>query len=156
MDLTIHSQGPLLISFFFTLVTGPRRSLSLELSDTRVYEPQTEMLVPTLQTCMFPTLEAEKVQSAANHIRLTPCIPQPTKTKPQFLFSISRTSFEADWLPPTETPNVQKPFSCRQNKIVGRFLQYRYSFATFMAGSCHLVEHHHCSALVRSPDFHFR
>ena len=26
--------------FFFTLVTGPRRSLSLKLSDTRVYEPQ--------------------------------------------------------------------------------------------------------------------
>ena len=26
--------------FFFTLVTGPRRSLSLNLSDTRVYEPQ--------------------------------------------------------------------------------------------------------------------
>ena len=26
--------------FFFTLVAGPRRSLSLELSDTRVYEPQ--------------------------------------------------------------------------------------------------------------------
>ena len=26
--------------FFFTLVTGPRRSLSLHLSDTRVYEPQ--------------------------------------------------------------------------------------------------------------------
>jgi len=26
--------------FFFTLVTGPRRSVSLELSDTRVYEPQ--------------------------------------------------------------------------------------------------------------------
>jgi len=26
--------------FFFTLVTGPRRSLSLTLSDTRVYEPQ--------------------------------------------------------------------------------------------------------------------
>ena len=25
--------------FFFTLVTGPRRSLSLKLSDTRVYEP---------------------------------------------------------------------------------------------------------------------
>ena len=25
--------------FFFTLVTGPRRSLSLDLSDTRVYEP---------------------------------------------------------------------------------------------------------------------
>jgi len=29
-----------LLLFFFTLVTGPRRSLSLKLSDTRVYEPQ--------------------------------------------------------------------------------------------------------------------
>jgi hypothetical protein len=28
------------IFFFFTLVTGPRRSLSLTLNDTRVYEPQ--------------------------------------------------------------------------------------------------------------------
>ena len=28
------------VSFFFTLVTGPSRSLSLKLSDTRVYEPQ--------------------------------------------------------------------------------------------------------------------
>ena len=26
--------------FFFTLATGPRKSLSLKLSDTRVYEPQ--------------------------------------------------------------------------------------------------------------------
>ena len=26
--------------FFLSLVTGPRRSLSLKLSDTRVYEPQ--------------------------------------------------------------------------------------------------------------------
>jgi len=30
---------PLLSFFFFTLVTGPRRSLSLKLSGTRVYEP---------------------------------------------------------------------------------------------------------------------
>ena len=29
-----------MLSFFFTLVTGARRSLSLKLSDTRVYEPQ--------------------------------------------------------------------------------------------------------------------
>jgi len=28
------------VFFFFTLVTGPRRSLSLNLSDTRVNEPQ--------------------------------------------------------------------------------------------------------------------
>ena len=30
----------MLLLFFFTLVTGPRRSLSLKLSDTKVYEPQ--------------------------------------------------------------------------------------------------------------------
>ena len=30
----------LLLLFLFTLVTGPGRSLSLKLSDTRVYEPQ--------------------------------------------------------------------------------------------------------------------
>ena len=32
--------------FIFTLVTGPRRSLSLKLSDTRVYEPQIRVAVP--------------------------------------------------------------------------------------------------------------
>ena len=30
---------------FFTLVTGPRRSSSLEMSDTRVYEPQIRALL---------------------------------------------------------------------------------------------------------------
>ena len=33
--------------FLFTLVTGPRRSLSLKLSDTRVYEPQTRARLGT-------------------------------------------------------------------------------------------------------------
>jgi len=33
----IHGHEPFF--FFFTLVTGPRRSLSLKLSDTRVDEP---------------------------------------------------------------------------------------------------------------------
>jgi len=37
-------QGPLF--FFFTLVQGPRRSLSLKLSDTRVYESRYD--VPTV------------------------------------------------------------------------------------------------------------
>ena len=32
----------------FLLVTGPRRSLSLKLSDTRVYEPQTPALLGTI------------------------------------------------------------------------------------------------------------
>jgi len=35
----ILNTGPR-VSLFFTLVTGPRRSLSLTLSDTNVYEPQ--------------------------------------------------------------------------------------------------------------------
>ena len=34
------TRQPRFNTFFFTLVTGPRRSLSLKLSDTRVYEPQ--------------------------------------------------------------------------------------------------------------------
>ena len=33
-------RGRHLLLFFFTLVTGPRRSLSLKLSDIKVYEPQ--------------------------------------------------------------------------------------------------------------------
>ena len=39
----LHDELPVAASstrFFLTLVTGPRRSLSLKLSDTRVYEPQ--------------------------------------------------------------------------------------------------------------------
>jgi len=35
--LSLHTR---VVFFFFTLVTGPRRSLSLKLSDTKVYEPQ--------------------------------------------------------------------------------------------------------------------
>ena len=38
-DSCCGARGGLLL-FFFTPVTGPRRSLSLKLSDTRVYEPQ--------------------------------------------------------------------------------------------------------------------
>ena len=37
---TTWMGGSPLLFFFFTLVTGPGRSLSLMLSDTRVYEPQ--------------------------------------------------------------------------------------------------------------------
>ena len=33
------TQVPAFFFFFFTLVTGPRRSLRLKLSDTRVYAP---------------------------------------------------------------------------------------------------------------------
>jgi len=36
----LHNTQRLQPSLFFTFVTGPRRSLSLKLSDTRGYEPQ--------------------------------------------------------------------------------------------------------------------
>ena len=36
--VAVTQHAPLFF-FFFTLVTGPRRPLSLKLSDTKVYEP---------------------------------------------------------------------------------------------------------------------
>ena len=40
-DLVVHLfEASRLFFFFSTRVTGPRRSLSLKLSDARVYEPQ--------------------------------------------------------------------------------------------------------------------
>jgi len=37
----LANEAAMKVRFFFcTLVIGPRRSLSLQLSDTRVYEPQ--------------------------------------------------------------------------------------------------------------------
>ena len=40
LPILVKTRHMLFFCFFFTLVTGPSRSLSLELSDTRVYEPQ--------------------------------------------------------------------------------------------------------------------
>jgi len=43
--------------FFFTLVTGPRRSWNLKLSDTRVYEPQIRArLGTTAHFCAIPAV----------------------------------------------------------------------------------------------------
>ena len=63
--------------FFFTLVTGPRRSLSLKLSDTRVYEPQ----IRACGTCPFagrraPTCSARLCVAAVSRVRVgarAPC-----------------------------------------------------------------------------------
>ena len=44
--LVLHSV--FFFFFFFTLVTGPRRALSLMLSDTRVYEPEIRTRLGTL------------------------------------------------------------------------------------------------------------
>ena len=44
--------------FFFALVTGPSRSPSLELSDTRVYAPQMRARVgTTAHVCIVAVLE---------------------------------------------------------------------------------------------------
>jgi len=64
--------------FFFTLVTGPRRSVSLKLSDTRVCEPQMRArLGTTAHLCEVvvlnpetPTPEVEAAQVARQgHVR---------------------------------------------------------------------------------------
>ena len=43
----VHVQRHPALILFFTLVAGPRRSLSLTLSDTNVYEPQTRVRLGT-------------------------------------------------------------------------------------------------------------
>ena len=48
-DAARKGQGAVFFLFFFTLVTCPRRSLSLELSDTRVYAPEIRARLRTLQ-----------------------------------------------------------------------------------------------------------
>ena len=49
---------------FFTLVTGPRRSLRLKLSDTRVYEPQTRARLGT--TALSPRFRGVQIPRGAN------------------------------------------------------------------------------------------
>ena len=51
--------------FFFTLVTGPRRSLSLKLIDTRVYEPQIRAhLGTTAHFCRMVLMGARRLGPA--------------------------------------------------------------------------------------------
>jgi hypothetical protein len=66
----LHSDAPLashlpaiFLFFFFTLVTAPRRSLSLKLSDTRVYEPQ---IKACLGTTAHPRKNSPKKTSKAS------------------------------------------------------------------------------------------
>ena len=63
--------GTLLL--FFTLVTGPRRSLSLKLSDTRVYEPQidTSLHVSTRRGALPALLSTDRAGSVVAHKRCT-------------------------------------------------------------------------------------
>ena len=49
-----HTDKNLVFFFFFTRVTGPRRSLSLKLSDTKVYEPQIRALLEQVENQFAP------------------------------------------------------------------------------------------------------
>ena len=55
----LHACRSTLHFFFVTLVTGPRMSLSLKLSDTRVYEPQIRARLGTADTAAVSGTEAE-------------------------------------------------------------------------------------------------
>jgi len=59
--------------FFFTLVTGPRRSLGLKLSDTSVYAPQIRARLGT--TAHFCRVVVLKLRA---HLRTPRSFPEPT------------------------------------------------------------------------------
>ena len=62
MAINRFSETCFFFLFFFTLVTGPRRSLSLKLNDTRVYEPQMRTRLGTIAHDMqVETVEAAVV-----------------------------------------------------------------------------------------------
>jgi len=68
---TSKSEGWTLLFFFFTLVTGPRRSLSLKLSGTRVYAPQIRArLGTTAHFCRVIVLKLRAVPSCADGLAL--------------------------------------------------------------------------------------
>ena len=63
--------------FFFTLVTGPRRSLSLQLSDTRVYEPQIRArLGTTAHFCLVKPLCGSRSRPGSSGCQCSPTIDQ--------------------------------------------------------------------------------
>ena len=69
LSLTLN-HAVLSLSFFFTLVTGPRRSLSLKLSDARVYEPQIRArLGTTAHCCEVVVLKPETLRAVPRRDR---------------------------------------------------------------------------------------
>ena len=72
----------LLLLSFFTLITGPRRSLSLKLSDTRVYEPQIRTRLGTaahlckavvLKLCVYSDWLSDECKRVDCMIRVLVC-----------------------------------------------------------------------------------
>jgi len=82
------------LTYFFTLVTGPRRSLNLKLSDTKVYEPQIRARLGTTAHCCEaprrdqnnpPVLGARRCDAAVRIacLILTTLNPQPSTLNPE-------------------------------------------------------------------------
>ena len=63
------------ILFCTALVTGPGRSLSLELSDTRGYEPQVQARLGTAAKFCKVTLHDDPEGSGVSYERSTPVLP---------------------------------------------------------------------------------
>ena len=77
-----------LLIFFFTLVRGPSRSLSLNLSDTRVYEPQTRARLGTnahlctVFCAVSPARRFWPLLRTSNRLTPTPNQPSPESAVP--------------------------------------------------------------------------
>jgi len=83
-------REPLHPFVFFTLVTGPRRSLSLKLRDTRVYEPQIRArLGTTAHSC---EVVVSSLQSLAGRLSSTAqacALPAPPWSQPRGKWMVS-------------------------------------------------------------------
>ena len=99
---------------FFTLVAGPRRSLSLKSSDTRVFEPQTRaLLVTTANVCGVVVLNASTRAGASG--RATSVSSGTTLLAPSIL-PRGRSSSERPVLTPTRPPCVH-PHRCTKDLL---------------------------------------
>ena len=104
--------------FFFTLVTGPRRSLDLKLSDTRVYGPQirarlgiTALLCKVVVAHTDHTMDNGpfiKSQLASTQSTLGPCVEQIWPRYPQNLVARNFRAHRVVWSrPPSYFREIQ-------------------------------------------------
>ena len=98
----------LLFFFFITRVTGPRRSLSLKLSDTRVYEPELRARLGTaVHFCKVVVLRR------ASHARSSPPTSRHTHLPSLALFLSLSPSLSLALLQayPPGTPTARNPLA---------------------------------------------
>jgi len=85
--------------FFFTLVTGPRRSLSLKLSDTRVYEPQIRARLGTTAHFCKPCSAAADCKQMIQGVT-------DTKTDQKFVALLRQVDVKQDTVRPSLPPSL--------------------------------------------------